>query len=111
MTNTWLNVGSAGVCVGAGVGVGVGAGVAVGVGVGRAGLLGVGVGLAGATGVGVACAELVAPGVGVPGRPGVEGFAEFDGARASGGCVIEPGRLGDPNSSDVIHKSIPPTAA
>jgi hypothetical protein len=142
MTNTWLNVGSAGAGVGVGVAVGVGVGVAVGDGVGVA--VGDGVGVAVAVGVGVGdgvewavgvgVGRVVATGVGVveglgvglllrvgvgvacvgfaPGvvaGPGVGGIEACDGARATGGCDMDPGVLGDPSSSEVIHKSNPPT--
>jgi hypothetical protein len=128
MTNTWLNAGIAGVGVGvgAGVGVGVGAGVgegvgvAMGVGVGVATGLGVGVGvgfvlgfgvaLLTAGGVGVPGAELVGFAIGVPPPPGADAVEDWDGARAIGGCVMDPGALGGPSSNDVIHKSKAPKA-
>jgi hypothetical protein len=121
MTKTWLNAGIArfGVGVGVGVGVAVGCGVDAGVGVGvAAGLgvalgvgfvFGVGVGLLAGGGVDVACAELVGFAVGVLALPDADGVEDSDGARATGGCDMDPGVLGDPSSSDVIHKSNPPT--
>jgi hypothetical protein len=83
----------------------VGRGVAVGVGVAP----GLGVGLLPRVGVGVACARLLGLAVGGPAGPGVDGIDACDGARATGGCDMDPGVLGDPSSSDVIHKSNPPT--
>jgi hypothetical protein len=138
MTNTWLNAGIAGVGVGVGAGVavgvvvgagvgegvgvatGVGVGVATGLGVGVATGLGVGVGvgfvlgfgvaLLTAGGVGVPGAELVGFAIGVPAPPGADAVEDWDGARAIGGCVMDPGALGGPSSNDVIHKSKAPKA-
>jgi len=126
MTNTWLNVGSAGagvgvgagvavgVAVGAGVGDEVGEGVGVatglGVGVGVGFVLGFGVALLTAGGVGVPGAELVGFAIGVPPPPGADAVEDWDGARAIGGCVMDPGALGGPSSNDVIHKSKAPKA-
>jgi hypothetical protein len=87
--------------VGAGVGVAVGRGVGIGVGVAP----GLGVGLA--PGVGVACAALVGFVVGVPDVPGATGVDEADGARATGGCDVDPRALCGPSTSHVIHKSRP----
>jgi hypothetical protein len=129
MTNTWLNAGIAGVGVGVGVGVTVGVGVGVGVGaavgdgvdagvgvvtglgvaVGVGLVLGVGVGLL--PGVDVGCAELVGFAVGVPTLLDADGVVDWVGARATGGCDMDPGVDGGPSRSDVIHKSSPPTAA
>jgi hypothetical protein len=101
-----------GVAVAVGVGVGDGVERAVGVGVGRVvatgvGVLeGLGVGFGLRVGVGVACVGFA---VGMLADPGVGGVTACDGARATGGCDMDPGVLGDPSSSDVIHKSNPPT--
>ena len=72
-------------------------------------MFGVGVGLPAGGGVGVAGAELVGFAVGVPALPGADGVEDSDGARATGGCAMDPEVLGDPSSSDVIHRSNPPT--
>src|SRR6267378_3540286 len=108
MTNTWLKAGIAGVDVGVGAGVAVGVGVGAGVGEGVGVATGVGVGVA--TGVGVPCAELVGFAIGVPPPPGADAVEDWDGARAIGGCVMDPGALGGPSSNDVIHKSKAPKA-
>jgi hypothetical protein len=76
--------------------------VATGVGV----LEGLGVGFVLRVGVGVACIGFA---VGVLADPDVGGIEAWDGARATGGRDMDPGVLGDPSSSDVIHKSNPPT--
>jgi hypothetical protein len=126
MTNTWLNVGSdgAGVGVGAGVAVGVAVGAGVGdevgegvgvatglgVGVGVGFVLGFGVALLMGGGVGVPCAELVGFAVAVLGLPDPDGVEAWDGARAIGGCVMDPGALGGPSINDVIHNSKAPKA-
>jgi hypothetical protein len=136
MTKTWPNAGSAGagagVGVAVGVGVGDGVGVAVGVGVGVAVAVGVGVADGVERAVGVGVGRVVATGVGVVeglgvglglrvgvaccgfavgvlAGPGVDGIEVCDGARATGGCDMDPGLPGDPSSSEVIHTSNPPT--
>src|SRR6267143_3601283 len=108
MTNTWLNAGIAGVGVGVGAGVAVGVGVGVGVDAGVG--VGVGIGLPAGRGVGVPGAEPVGFAVGVPPPPGADAVEDWDGARAIGGCVMDPGALGGPSSNDVIHKSKAPKA-
>jgi len=136
MTNTWLKAGMAGVGVGVGAGVGVGVGVGAGVGVGVGADVGAGVGVGVDAGVGVAtglgvavevalvlgvgaglltgvdvgCAELVGFAVGPPALLDADGVVDGDGARATGGCDMDPGVKGGPSKSDVIHKSSPPTA-
>jgi hypothetical protein len=87
----------------AGVGVAVGVGFAVGVGV----VLGLGAGVL----LGVACAEPVGLGVGVPALAGADAIAEFEGASATDGCVVDPPALGRPRNSEEINKSTPPTPA
>jgi hypothetical protein len=89
-----------------GIGVAVGLGVTVGVGV----VLGLAVGLLTGVGVGVECAELVGFAVGAPALPGTDGVEDRNGARATGGCNVDPGARCGPSSNDVIHKSKAPTA-
>src|ERR1700682_2948990 len=113
ITNTWLKVGSAGVGGGGGAGGGGGVGDGVVAGVGVAVGRGVGVGLAvgRGVGVGVACAVLVGLAVGVTALPGTDGVEDCDGTWATDGCDMDPAALGGPRSSEVIHRSNPPTAA
>jgi hypothetical protein len=70
---------------------------------------GLGVGLLTRVGVGVACAALVGFAVGVPVAPAVDGVEDSDGANATDGGNVDPGVLGGPSISDVIHKSKAPT--
>ena len=82
----------------------------MGVGVGVGFVVGAGVALVTGGGVGVPCAELVGFAVVVLAPPDPDGVEDWDGARAIGGCVMDPGALGGPSSNDVIHKSKAPKA-